>query len=191
MRGLAYLLIYNFDNVRFQHQRLNLILYIFKVESMKKSNWGGYRPGSGQKPKWKSGETKPLRIPVALHEQILGFTQLLDLGKQPHELLSCDLPEHLGSVTQSKPEMTKPNIDSVTESKNQERLSDFENVTEPNDSVTLSTQERTPLNNDSVTLSSALKKLVADWSSKASKSSNPKWHHAKQLLAELNKLLNE
>ena len=137
---------------------------------MKKSNWGGYRPGSGQKPKWKSGETKPLRIPVTLHEQVLAFTQLLDSGKQPLEFLSCDLPSHLGSVTESKEEET----------------------TNPNpETVTLSSQERNSLNNENVTLSSELKKLVADWNSKASKSSNPKWHHAKKLLAELNKFINE
>ena len=73
---------------------------------MKKSNWGGYRPGSGQKPKWNSGETKPLRIPLVLHEQVLAFTQLLDSGEQLDELLSCDLPSHLGNVTKSKEEET-------------------------------------------------------------------------------------
>ena len=137
---------------------------------MKKSKWGGHRPGSGQKPKWKSGETKPLRIPVTLHEQVLAFTQLLDSGEQPLELLSCDLPEHLGNVTESKTEeMTDSNLDNVTSS----------------------SQEITSLNNESVTLSSNLKKLLADWNSKASRSSNPKWHHAKKLLAELNQLINE
>ncbi len=137
---------------------------------MKKLNWGGYRPGSGQKPKWKSGETKPLRIPVTLHEQVLAFTQLLDLGGQPDELLSCDLPSHLGNVTESKgEETTNPNLDSVTSS----------------------SQEKTSLEHENVTLSSDLKELLADWNSKASKSSNPKWHHAKKLLAELNQLINE
>ena len=137
---------------------------------MKKSNWGGYRPGSGQKPKWKSGETKPLRIPVALHEQVLAFTQLLDAGEQPDELLSCDLPSHLGNVTQSKgEETTNPNLENVTSS----------------------SQKKTSLVYESVTLSSDLKELVDDWNSKASKSSNPKWHHAKKLLAELNKLMDE
>ena len=159
---------------------------------MKKSNWGGYRPGSGQKPKWNSGETKPLRIPVTLHEQVLAFTQLLDSGEQPDELLSCDLPPHLGNVTQSKgEETTNPNLETVTSSSLRERLSDFDNVTQPNETVTLSTQERVPLTNESVTLSSDLNKLLADWNSKASRSSNPKWHHAKKLLAELNQLINE
>lgn len=143
---------------------------------MKNSNWGGYRPGSGQKPKWKSGETKPLRIPVTLHEKVLAFTQLIDSGEQPEELLSCDLPSHLGNVTQSRPKESNSNLDIVTQ---------------PNKSVTISSQERTPLSYESVTISSDLKKLLADWNSKASRSSNPKWHHAKKLLAELKQLINE
>ena len=159
---------------------------------MKKSNWGGYRPGSGQKPKWKSGETKPLRIPVTLHEQVLAFTKLLDSGEQPDELLSCDLPEHLGNVTESKPEKTiKGNLDIVTESYSRERSSNSDRVTGQNETVTESIQDRTSLSNENVTLSSDLKELVADWNSKASKSSNPKWHYAKKLLAELNQLINE
>ncbi len=159
---------------------------------MKKSNWGGYRPGSGQKPKWKSGETKPLRIPVTLHEQVLAFTKLLDSGEQPDELLSCDLPEHLGNVTESKPEKTiKGNLDIVTESYSRERSSNSDRVTGQNETVTVSIQDRTSLSNENVTLSSDLKELVADWNSKASKSSNPKWHYAKKLLAELNQLINE
>ncbi len=158
---------------------------------MKKSNWGGYRPGSGQKHKWKSGETKPLRIPLVLHEQVLALTQLLDSGEQPLEFLSCDLPSHLGNVTESKGEETTPEHDSVTDSSRKERLSNLDTVTQPNESVTLSSQERIPLDYENVTLSNDLKKLVADWNSKASKSSNPKWHHAKKLLAELNQLINE
>ena len=110
---------------------------------MKNSNWGGYRPGSGQKPKWKSGETKPLRIPVTLHEKVLAFTQLIDSGEQPEELLSCDLPSHLGNVTQSRPKESNSNLDIVTQ---------------PNKSVTISSQERTPLSYESVTISSDLKK---------------------------------
>ena len=167
-------------------------MYVFKMGSMKKSNWGGYRPGSGQKPKWKSGETKPLRIPLVLHEQVLALTQLLDSGEQPLELLSCDLPSHLGSVTKSKgAETTHPNPETVTQSNQKERLSDLDSVTQPNENVTVSSQERTPLRDETVTLSNDLKKLLADWNSKASKSSNPKWHHAKKLLAELNKLIDE
>jgi hypothetical protein len=67
----------------------------------KKSNWGGYREGSGQKPKWKSGETKPLRLPVKLHNEILEYARLLDSGEYTREkLLSCDTNSKLDSVTQ-------------------------------------------------------------------------------------------
>jgi hypothetical protein len=71
----------------------------------KKSNWGGYREGSGQKPKWKSGETKPLRLPVKLHNEILEYARLLDSGEYTREeLLSCDINSKLDSVTESSKE---------------------------------------------------------------------------------------
>lgn len=44
----------------------------------KHQNWGGKRAGSGQKPKWKMGETKPLRLPVALHDKVLEYARMLD-----------------------------------------------------------------------------------------------------------------
>ena len=44
----------------------------------KHKNWGGKRAGSGQKPKWKMGETKPLRLPVALHDKVLEYARMLD-----------------------------------------------------------------------------------------------------------------
>ena len=126
---------------------------------MNKSNWGGYRPSSGQKPKWKSGETKPLRIPVKLQDQVIAFAQLLDSGKGAEELLSCDLTTHLDRVTQSK----------------------LDNVTLSNDSVTQP-------NFDNVTLSSQLRELIVGWKKRANRSANPKWYHAKKLLGELDKL---
>ena len=68
-----------------------------------KSNWGGYREGSGQKPKWNSGETKPIRLPVKLHQQVSAFARLLDSGEYTiEELLSCDINPHFELVTQSK-----------------------------------------------------------------------------------------
>ena len=126
---------------------------------MNKSNWGGYRPGSGQKPKWKSGETKPLRIPVKLHEQVIAFTQLLDSGKKAGELLSCNIPNHLDTVTKSK-------LDNVTKAN--------ETVTEPNF--------------DKVTLSIQLRELITNWQKRANRSVNLKWYHAKKLLIELDRL---
>ena len=44
-------------------------------------------------------------------------------------------------------------------------------------------------NYEIVMLSSNLKKLLADWTLKASKSSNLKWYHAKKILVKPNKLI--
>lgn len=75
----------------------------------KSKNWGGFRPGSGNKFKWNSGETKPIRIPVKLHEAVLSYAKLIDgqfpNGLQPSEALACKLPRtetKLETVTQSK-----------------------------------------------------------------------------------------
>ena len=71
----------------------------------RKSNWGGYREGSGQKPKWKSGETKPLRLPIKLHNEILEYARLKDSGEYTREeLLSCDTNSKLEPVKKSKDE---------------------------------------------------------------------------------------
>ena len=65
------------------------------------SNWGGYREGSGQKPKWNSGETKPIRLPVKLHQQINDVARLLDSGEYTtEELLSCEIFSQLETVTE-------------------------------------------------------------------------------------------
>ena len=52
-----------------------------------KSSWGGYREGAGQKPKWNLGETKPLRLPVKLHEDILAIAHLIDSSECTKEQL--------------------------------------------------------------------------------------------------------
>lgn len=39
---------------------------------------GGKREGSGGKPTWKYGKTKPVRVPVALADKILEIARLLD-----------------------------------------------------------------------------------------------------------------
>lgn len=113
---------------------------------MNKSNWGGYRLGSGQKPKWRCGKTKPLRIPVSLHEQVIAFAQLLDSAKRVEELLSCEIPSCLDTDTESRI--------------------------------------------DSVTLSSELRELIREWKKRANRSANPKWYHAKKLLAEIDRLID-
>ena len=69
------------------------------------SNWGGYRKGSGQKPKWNLGETKPIRLPVKLHQQITDIARLLDSGEYTtEELLSCEIKPQLETVTESNDE---------------------------------------------------------------------------------------
>lgn len=42
---------------------------------------GGYRPGSGSKPKWIRGKTTVIRVPEALSEEVLRLAHLLDEGK--------------------------------------------------------------------------------------------------------------
>lgn len=44
---------------------------------------GGYRKGAGGKPTWKSGKTKPVRVPIALEEQVLEIARILDEGGLP------------------------------------------------------------------------------------------------------------
>ena len=74
------------------------------------SNWGGYREGSGQKPKWKLGKTKSIRLPAKIHQQITEIARLLDSGKYTtEELLSCDIEPQLEKITKS-------NIENATQS---------------------------------------------------------------------------
>lgn len=39
---------------------------------------GGKREGSGGKPSWKHGKTKPVRVPIALADKILEIAKILD-----------------------------------------------------------------------------------------------------------------
>ncbi len=39
---------------------------------------GGRREGSGGKPAWKHGKTKPVRVPIALADKILEIARILD-----------------------------------------------------------------------------------------------------------------
>jgi hypothetical protein len=43
-----------------------------------KAKRGGIRPGAGNPYKWKHGETKPVRLPIALIPKILEIAQLID-----------------------------------------------------------------------------------------------------------------
>lgn len=69
-------------------------------------NWGGYRPGAGQKPKWLSGKTATIRVPRSLADDIMRYAQLID-GQSPNgikasDCLSCQLHDN---VTQSSNEV--------------------------------------------------------------------------------------
>jgi hypothetical protein len=44
---------------------------------------GGRREGSGSKPSWKHGKTKPVRVPEALAERILEIARILDEQGDP------------------------------------------------------------------------------------------------------------
>lgn len=39
---------------------------------------GGKREGSGGRPSWKNGKTKPVRVPIALADKILEIARILD-----------------------------------------------------------------------------------------------------------------
>lgn len=85
--------------------RLELVTISKKTMPKGHPNWGGYREGSGQKPKWRAGETKPIRLPVALHEKIYQYVLLLDSGEGADtEFLCCDIKPHFEPVTESKKE---------------------------------------------------------------------------------------
>jgi hypothetical protein len=48
------------------------------AKSKTKGKRGGIRPGAGNHYKWKHGETKPVRLPIALIPKILEIAQLID-----------------------------------------------------------------------------------------------------------------
>ena len=55
---------------------------------------GGRREGSGGKPSWRNGKTKPIRVPVALADKILEIARVLDeegLGELESESKVLDL----------------------------------------------------------------------------------------------------
>lgn len=41
---------------------------------------GGYRENAGRKPKWRSGKTKMIRVPIELVDQLLEIANKLDQG---------------------------------------------------------------------------------------------------------------
>jgi hypothetical protein len=73
---------------------------------------GGKRAGAGQKPKWKNGETKSIRVPIALAEEILRLARLVDNGEQ---LVTLKEAEKL--LKKNKPDEKILKIETETESK--------------------------------------------------------------------------
>lgn len=66
---------------------------------------GGRRDGAGSKSKWRHGSTKPIRVPVALADQVLDFARALDQGAinfpaQVYVIDMSGLP--IGSVNQKR-----------------------------------------------------------------------------------------
>jgi septal ring factor EnvC (AmiA/AmiB activator) len=100
----------------------------------KSSNWGGARPGSGNKYKWRHGETKAVRIPIAVADKVLEVAKAIDSGEfepQPESVTqSCrDYQVKIEELKTSLASVTKQ-LEQVTEERNQLR----------NDSVTQSSQ---------------------------------------------------
>ncbi len=52
---------------------------------------GGYRRGAGRKAAWRHGETKTIRVPVALREQLLQIARQLDRGEYIYEPIHSEL----------------------------------------------------------------------------------------------------
>jgi hypothetical protein len=48
---------------------------------------GGSRENSGRKPTWNLGETKAVRIPVAIADTILEIARRLDEGESPESII--------------------------------------------------------------------------------------------------------
>jgi hypothetical protein len=69
-----------------------------------KSSRGGYRVGSGSKPKWHHGDTVVVRIPQALLNEVVWYAKLIDgqfiNGMQLENCLACQV--NYEDVTQSR-----------------------------------------------------------------------------------------
>ncbi len=48
---------------------------------------GGARDNSGRKPKWNLGETKAIRVPVAIADTILEIAKRIDEGENPESII--------------------------------------------------------------------------------------------------------
>ncbi|HEY9633114.1 MAG TPA: hypothetical protein V6D14_06900 [Coleofasciculaceae cyanobacterium] len=48
---------------------------------------GGARENSGRKPKWNLGETKAIRVPVAIADTLMEIAKRLDEGEKPESII--------------------------------------------------------------------------------------------------------
>jgi hypothetical protein len=60
--------------------------YFFKKEE-KVMPRGGARENSGRKPKWNLGETKAIRVPVAIADTLLEIARRMDEGENPESII--------------------------------------------------------------------------------------------------------
>lgn len=56
---------------------------------------GGARENSGRKPKWNLGETKAIRVPVAIADTLLEIARRIDEGENPESII---IPKSDGST---------------------------------------------------------------------------------------------
>ena len=56
---------------------------MMNTDSDKTSNWGGSRPGAGNKYKWRHGQTKAVRIPISIADEVLEVAKAIDAGTPP------------------------------------------------------------------------------------------------------------
>ncbi|MEG3879315.1 hypothetical protein QT972_18340 [Microcoleus sp. herbarium7] len=104
---------------------------MMNTDSDKTSNWGGSRPGAGNKYKWRHGETKAVRIPISIADEVLEVAKAIDSGEfepQPESVTQSS------SNYQAEIEELKANLASVTKQLQQvteelDRLKD-DNVTQ-------------------------------------------------------------
>lgn len=62
---------------------------------------GGARENSGRKPKWNLGETKAIRVPVAIADTLLEIARRIDEGENPESII---IPKSDGSTPPLSPD---------------------------------------------------------------------------------------
>jgi hypothetical protein len=159
-----------------------------RTQFVERGSHGGSRDGSGRKPSWNSGETKPIRLPMALHREVSRLARLLDDGLiAPGDIK----PNHSDELAYLKREVARltDELNRANEAKSaepasrSERSHDF--VTE-----TSAGNERVISSVTESSLRPALELVVAKWMlSVGSRDTSPRWAKVSELLNELSQLL--